>query len=108
MSAYPLTPELLELVAERFKALSEPARLRILNALRSGPRAVTELVDETRLGQTNVSKHLALLRSVGLVFRQRVGVFVYYGIADRRVHTLCDVMCEHLRAGASPPEDVVA
>lgn len=108
MSAHPLTPELVELVALRFKALSEPARLRLLNALRGGPRTVTELVDETRLGQTNVSKHLAVLRSVQLVVSQRMGSFVYYAIADPRLYTLCDLMCDQLRAEALARQQVVA
>jgi ArsR family transcriptional regulator len=55
-----LTSALVELIAARFKALGEPARLLILTALRGGPRTVTDLVRATRLGQTNVSKHLSL------------------------------------------------
>jgi ArsR family transcriptional regulator len=91
-----LTPELLGLIAERFKALSEPARLRILNALRRGERTVSELVAETHLGQTNASKHLHLLYSAGLVARRRAGMYVYYTIADQRLYALCDLMCEQL------------
>ena len=108
MPAETLTPELVDLIAGRFKALGEPARLRILNALRSGPRTVTDLVQETRLGQTNVSKHLSLLRSVGLVVRRRSGAFVHYDIADVRLYALCDLMCEQLRADASARHRVVA
>lgn len=108
MPAQVMSPKLLELIAGRFKALSEPARLRILNALRGGPRTVSELVDETQLGQTNVSKHLALLRSVGLVGRQRVGSFVHYEIADPRLYTLCDLMCEQLKAESVARQRVVA
>ena len=108
MSAQPSTLDLLDLIASRFKALSEPARLRILDALRGGPRTVTELVNETHLGQTNVSKHLALLRASGLVVRQRVGSFVHYGIADARIYALCDLMCDQLRTESLARQQVVA
>ena len=108
MSNHPLTPELLDLIAARFKALSDPSRLRIIHALRGGPHTVTDLVHETHLGQTNVSKHLAVLRSAGLVERQRGGLFVHYGVVDRRLYLLCDLMCDQLRAEWAARQEVVA
>jgi DNA-binding transcriptional ArsR family regulator len=95
-----MTPELLELVAERFKALAEPVRLQILSALRRGELTVGELVEETGLGQANVSKHLQLLHGVGFVRRRKEGLFVYYALADRTVFELCDIMCGRLAAEA--------
>lgn len=53
-------PELLELIAARFKALGEPARLRILQALRRGERTVSDLMRDTDLSQANTSRHLQL------------------------------------------------
>ena len=88
-----MSPELLELVADRFKALGDPARLRILSALRQGERTVTELVSATGLSQANVSKHLALLLRLAFVRRRRSGPYTYYALADRAVFRLCDVMC---------------
>ena len=85
MSRRNLTPELLELVAERFKALSEPARLQILQCLRGGERTVTELVEDTGLGQANVSRHLRVLDTLGFVSRRKDGLFAYYALADERV-----------------------
>ena len=96
MSKTLLTPELLGVVAERFKALAEPARLQILNALRRGERSVSELMEETGLGQANVSKHLQLLHTYGFVTRRKEGLFVYYQLADRDVFRLCDIMCGRL------------
>lgn len=92
------TPEVLELIAERFKALSEPARLQILQCLRSGERTVTELVDETGFGQANVSKHLQHLFSLGFVRRRKEGLFTYYSLAGKSVLQLCDTMCGRLEA----------
>ena len=91
-----MTPEMLELIADRFKALAEPARLAILHALRPGERTVTELVEETGLNQANVSKHLQLLHGQRFVTRRKEGLFVYYGLAGRDVFRLCDIMCGRL------------
>jgi len=98
VSKLSLTPEVVALVAERFKALAEPARLTILNCLRSGELSVSELVDESGLGQANVSKHLQVLHSLGFVRRRKDGLFVYYKLADKSVFQLCDVMCGRLEA----------
>lgn len=89
-------PELLDLLAERFRALGEPTRLRILSALRGGERTVTELMEETELGQANVSKHLQLLHSLRFVERRREGLYVYYRLYDECVFELCEIMCGRL------------
>ncbi len=96
MSQLKLTPDLIAMIAERFKALSEPARLEILSRLRAGERTVSELVEETGLGQANVSKHLQFLHSAGFVGRRKEGLFVYYFLADSDVFRLCDLMCGRL------------
>jgi DNA-binding transcriptional ArsR family regulator len=93
----PLGPETLEAVAARFKVLAEPARLQILNELRSGSMNVTELMAATRLNQANLSKHLQLLHTHGFVARRRDGLFVVYELADKTVFALCDIMCAQLR-----------
>ena len=91
-----LTPEVIALIAERFKSLAEPARLEMLNALREGEMTVGQLVDRTGLGQANVSKHLQSLYAAGFVGRRKEGLYVYYYLADTAVLTLCDIMCGRL------------
>lgn len=103
-----LTPELLVLVAERFKALAEPARLQILDALRGGEMTVGELVEATELGQANVSKHLQLLHTLGFVERRKEGLFVFYALAGRTVFQLCDIMCGRLEAEAKARRKLLA
>ena len=98
MSHRPLSPEVLALIAERFKALAEPARLQILRCLQDGEMSVNELVEATGLGQANVSKHLQLLYTHGFVSRRKEGLFVYYAVADKTVFKLCDIMCGRLEA----------
>jgi ArsR family transcriptional regulator len=88
--------ELFQPIADRFRALGEPARLRLLNALRSGEAAVGDLVTLTGLSQANVSKHLQVLHTLGFVKRRKQGLFVYYALADRDIFQLCDIMCGRL------------
>jgi len=83
----------LEHVADYFRALSEPLRLKLLNALRDGPLNVGELTSQLGCSQANVSKHLALLAKLGLVSRESRGTSVYYQIADPRTYQLCDLVC---------------
>src|SRR5690606_38020819 len=101
MGRFPLTPELLELIAERFKALAEPARLRILSALREGEKTVSELMDETGFGQAKVSKHLQMLHSLGFAERRKDGLYVHYRLTDESVFHHCDMVCGRLAAEAS-------
>jgi ArsR family transcriptional regulator len=100
MTRFKLTPETMVMVAERFRALGEPARLQILDCLRGGEMTVGDLVDETGFGQANVSKHLNLLRATAFVRRRKEGLFVYYSLADKGVLQLCDTMCGRLQTGA--------
>ncbi len=93
-----LTPEVLALIAERFKVLAEPARLQILSCLRRGEMTVGEVVEESELGQANVSKHLQLLYGLGFVTRRKEGLYVYYSLSDDSVFELCDIMCGRLEA----------
>ena len=95
-----LTPELLAIIAERFKVLAEPARLEILNALRAGERTVTDLVAATGMKQANVSKHLQALHAAGFVGRRKAGLHVHYHIADEDVFELCRLVCGRLEAEA--------
>ena len=93
-----LSPEAVELVAERFRVLGEPTRLRLLNALRQGECTVTELVEAIGTTQANVSKHLQVLHAAGFVRRRREGTAVVYTLADPTVFQLCDLVCGRLDA----------
>ena len=91
-----LSPEALAQVAAYFQALSEPARLRLLNLLRGSERSVGELAEATGYSAANVSRHLALLAQHGLLAREVRGTSVYYAIADPAVYELCNLVCDNL------------
>ena len=103
-----LTPDVIELVAQRFRVLAEPARLQLLQCMRSGEMTVSDLVDETGFGQANVSKHLQLLHALGFVTRRKDGLFTYYALADQSVFALCDIMCNQLDTEARARRRVLA
>ena len=87
--------------AKLFRGLADPSRLSVLEALRDGPLPVSDVVNRTGLGQSNVSMHLACLAECGLVRWQRRGKFVDYEIADKRVVRLLD-QAEDLLLGVGP------
>ena len=88
-----LSDEALVLVAARFKVLSEPVRLKLIIALEQGERNVTELVEATGHTQTSVSRQLQVLTEAGILGRRKVGVSVFYRIADPAVFDLCRHVC---------------
>lgn len=88
--------QLLALKAKLFYGFSDTSRLSILEALRNGPRNVTELVQATGLSQPNVSNHLSCLHDCGLVTRQQQGRFVFYQLNDPRIDTLLELAWEIL------------
>jgi len=91
-----LTVEAMELIAERFRILSEPTRLRILHTLRNGELTVTELTRELKISQPNASKHLRTLLESGLLKRRQWGNSVFYAIADESIFELCEAVCDSL------------
>jgi DNA-binding transcriptional ArsR family regulator len=97
-----LSEEALEKIAERFKALSEPMRLRLVYALMDGEKSVSQLVKKTGGLQANVSKHLGILLDAGILGRRKEGTSAYYHITDETVFELCDLVCgsieDHLAA----------
>jgi len=108
MAAKKMSPELLELVAERFRALSDRARLRLLQELRGGPLTVNDLAARTEMAQANVSRHLAVLFANKLVVRERDGIYVHYALADRDVLKLCELVCGRLESELSEQRKVIA
>jgi len=88
-----LSDQALDLLAARFRALSDPTRLRILNTLMQGESSVGELVESTGLEQPSVSRHLIVLRREGILARRAEGNRAYYRIDDPTVTQLFGLVC---------------
>jgi ArsR family transcriptional regulator len=90
--------EIYELHARLCKALADPKRLLIINALRDGQKSVGELTQELELSQSNVSQHLAVLRERGVVRASREGNNVFYSLRDAKVVKALDLLREVMAA----------
>ena len=84
--------EVLRLQAELCKSLSDPKRLRIIQELRGGEKAVNELAGILELKQSNTSQHLAVLRRIGVITPRKDGNTVYYRLADTKIAEACDLV----------------
>lgn len=91
--SYELSDEALVLIAQRFKALSEASRLKLIHALKGGELSVSELVVKTGLTQANASRHLQVLIDTGVLKRRKEGLNVFYAIADEGIFKLCENVC---------------
>ena len=90
---------LVEHAAERFRLLSDPTRLRLLNELDDAEELpVGELAARAGVGLSNTSKHLHQLEREGIVARRRQGTTIFYRIADPTLRELCDLVCAGLRS----------
>ena len=91
-----LTNETLIQVAKFLRAMGEPNRLKILRTLHDGELTVTDIITETAGTQSNVSKHLAVLTSEGIVAARKDGTSTYYKIADPNITAICDTVCRSI------------
>ena len=89
----PLSGQMIELMATRFRMLGEPHRLRILQVLETGEHPVNEIVEKLQANQSNVSRHLNALFSAGIVSRRRDGNTIYYAIGDPVILKICHLVC---------------
>ena len=93
LSPQDLSEDALKLIAARFKALSEPNRLKLIIALEDGEKNVGDLIELTGLKQANVSRHLQTLTDAGILSRHRNGLAVIYSIADSSIFLMCRQVC---------------
>ncbi len=91
-----MSEEGLQLVAARFRILSDPMRLRILQYLESGEQSVSAIAAAVDSTQPNVSKHLKILQEGAFLTRRQDGNTVYYAIGDATIFALCDLVCQNL------------
>ncbi len=87
----------LEMIAGRFRVLSEASRLKLIIALEEGEKNVSALVAATGLTQANVSRQLQTLTEAGILNRRKDGLNVIYHIADASIFEMCDHVCGSLQ-----------
>ncbi len=89
--------EIFELHADVCRTLSNPKRLKILDALRDGEMPVSRILAKMgRIGKANLSQHLAVMRQKGVVAARREGNLIYYRISSPKIIQACDLMREVL------------
>lgn len=71
-----------------FMALSNDQRLRIIGLLKNGEKNLSEITGELVIDTSVVSRHLMMLRGLGIVSARRDGVYIYFSIADKRIFEL--------------------
>ena len=94
---HPLPGPLVDLIAQRFRVIGEPMRIRLLDLLRERPMTINELSHALGTTQQNVSKHVGVLAQAGIVGREKEGTHVRCFIADDSVFELCEIVCGGLR-----------
>jgi ArsR family transcriptional regulator len=87
-----MNSSILEIQADFCKAMGNTARLRMLHVLRERPLTVSEICRVTNLPQGTVSRHLSVLRKVGVVDFRRLGNTKVYQITDDKIADVCDLV----------------
>ncbi len=93
-------------LAELFRLLGEPNRLRMVTSCLDGPMSVGEITERLALSQSLVSHHLRLLRAARLLKAGRRGKHVFYSIPDCHVREMLMNMIEHLTEPHEVDEDI--
>ena len=88
--------EIYILHAEMCKVFSNPIRLEILNLLRNKEMSVTELINKSKLSQSNISQHLSIMKSKGIVVSKRRGKNIYYKLSNPKIIKAFDIIKEVL------------
>lgn len=88
--------KIFELHADICKIFSSPKRLEILNMLKGKEVSASQLIEKTGLSKANLSQHMNVLKSKGVVLTKREGINVYYRISNPKIIQACNLMREVL------------
>lgn len=89
-----------DLAAKYFRALGDPTRLKIVELLMEGPLTVTQLTQQLRIPQSNVSNHVACLRWCGFVASENQGKWTYYSITNSKIRKVVELIRTLVRENA--------
>ena len=93
--------------AEMCKTISNPRRQAILDTIRNGEMTVSELIEKTGISQANLSQHLAILRSKGVVNTRRDGNNVHYSLSNLKIIEAYDLISEVLEDSATSRDKAI-
>ena len=105
---HPIPADLAEVIAQRFRVIGDPMRIRMLDHLRDGEASVQQLTAALGTSQQNVSKHLGVLHQAGIVARRKDGTSAYYRVADEQVYALCEQVCGGIQQQLAGLQAIVA
>jgi ArsR family transcriptional regulator len=89
------------------KTISNPRRQAILDTIRNGEMTVSELIKKTGISQANLSQHLSILRSKGVVNTRRDGNNVYYSLSNLKIIKAYDLISEVLEDSATSRDKAI-
>lgn len=75
-----------EFKVEFLRGLADNTRLKIIESLKDRERTVSELVKEIGCSQSNISGHLKLLKTTGILKSRHEGKYVYYSLRDKSIY----------------------
>ncbi len=103
-----MSDRIYKLHADVCRVLGSASRIRIIEALREGERSVGELSETLGLRQANVSQHLAVMRSKGVLKTRKVGTSIYYSVSNPMIDQACDLMRQVLLEQLKENEKLVS
>ena len=88
--------KIFELHADVCKIFSNAKRLEIINMLKDGETSAGELLEKTGLSKANLSQHMTVLKSKGVINTRKEGINIYYCITNPKIIQVCTLMKEVL------------
>ena len=88
--------KIFELQADLCKIFSNAKRLETINALKEKEMSASELIEKTGISKANLSQHMSIFKSKGVILTRREGVNIYYQISSPKLIQACNLMREVL------------
>lgn len=82
----------LDVKAKFIRGFSDKTRLQILNSIKNKELTVSQIVDELKGNQSNISQHLACLKGCGIIVGRQEGKYIYYSLRNEQIKQLLDIM----------------
>lgn len=95
-------PSVIPLMAEYFRAMAHPTRLRLMLRIAARESGVTELSDSFGIAEPVISRHLSVLRRAGIITRERAGNRAIHRIADGTASLVYEMMIAVSASQATP------